>query len=266
MAAFTLASTVEAAQRPPLSMASCNALLSYGAPVIKKENTTTICREGYVTLYDNVAKIPVWTAWKITPEHVNGCVKRSNKFAADRSLPQENQSTPYDYVGSGYDRGHMANDSHQSWNTQVEEDSFLMSNMVPQLAGLNRGAWKLLETSTGAWTVSTQHTLQVYAGPIYNVVTDKKIGKDQVDVPFAFYKIVIDTKTGTTLAFLFPHKENQGNDLSGMQVTVTTIEAASGVSFGVPAGHNKTLKEPAIPTDFKGAAAAKKTLCGMSDY
>lgn len=252
-------------QRPPFPVDQCHVFTPYGAITSNHPlDATLICRQGYFTLHDNVAKIPVWTIWGVSPKHVNGCVPRSNRFAADASLPADKRSTPQDYAGSGYDQGHIANDSHQSWDPQVELESFLMSNMTPQLPGLNRGIWKLLETSTGAWTFSTQHTMLVYAGPIYNVATDRKIGKNSVDVPGAFYKIVIDMQTGATLAFIFPQAENQGNDLTRVQTTVAAVEQATGLRFGIPAGHNKAAKETIFPTDFKSVAQDKKKLCGAS--
>ena len=259
-----LAATVPAlawTQRPPQTGSACSANLVYGTPAVSKPDATLICRQGYVTLHDNQARVPVWTAWVLTPGHINGCVPRSNAFVADQSLPANKRSDPRDYAGTGYDQGHIANDAHQSWDPQVELESFLMSNMAPQLPGLNRGAYKLLESATGAWGFSTQHTLQVYAGSIYNVAKDKKIGADQVDVPYGFYKIVIDTQTGATLAFLFPHKENQGNDLTKVQTTVKDIEDNTGIIFPVPAGHNKSIVEPIWPVDFKSVAANKKAVC-----
>jgi endonuclease G, mitochondrial len=248
-------------QTAPLSPQSCAALAPYGQPQVNKPDATLICRRGYFTFHDNQAKIPVWTTWTVSPQTVNGCVPRSNAFAADQSLPANKRSDPKDYSASGYDQGHIANDSHQSWDTQVELESFLMSNMTPQLPGLNRGIWKLLETATGAWVYSRQHTLLVYAGPIYNTSQDKKIGTDQVDVPSAFFKIVIDEQTKEVLAFLFPHKENQGNDLTVVQVSVADIEKASGITFALPPGANKTVKSPLWPIDFKSVADAKKALC-----
>jgi endonuclease G len=248
-------------QRPNQPIATCAVQVPYGAPTVTKPDSTLLCRQGYFTLHDNTAKIPVWTAWVITPQHVNGCVPRSNAFATDQGLVDGKRSTPQDYAGNGYDQGHIANDSHQSWDTQVEYESFLMSNMTPQLPGLNRGIWKLLETSTGAWTYSTQHNIAIYAGPVYDVTKDKKIGKNNVDVPYGFYKIVIDTQTGGTLAFLFPHKEKQGNDLTVVQTTVKDIEDNTGIVFNIPPGHNKAIKEPFWPVDFKSVAAAKKALC-----
>jgi endonuclease G len=256
-----LAFTAQADQRPPLPVASCAAQVPYGAPQITKANTMLICRQGYFTLNDLDAKIPVWTAWVITPEHVNGCVPRSNAFTADQSLPADKRATPKDYEGKGYDQGHIANDSHQSWDVTVEHESFYMSNMTPQLPGFNRGIWKLLETSTGAWTFSTQHSMAIQAGSIYDMTTDKKIGAGVV-VPHGFYKIITDTTTGATIAFMFDHKEGQGNNLTIVQTTVTAIEKASGIKFSVPKNHDKTVIETIFPTDFKSVAVAKKQQCG----
>jgi DNA/RNA endonuclease G (NUC1) len=103
--------------------------------------------------------------------------------------------------------------------------------------------------------------LIVYAGNIYNVQKDKKIGADQVDVPYGFFKIVIDQQTGATLAFLFPHKENQGNDLTVVQTTVADVEDNTGIVFSIPPGHNKQVKEPMWPIDFKSVAQNKKQVC-----
>jgi endonuclease G len=248
-------------QRAPFPPAQCAAYAPYGQLQVSKPDATLICRQGYFTLHDNVAKVPVWTSWTVTPQTVNGCVPRSNAFVADASLPANKRSDPKDYAGNGYDQGHIANDAHQSWDQQVEYESFLMSNMAPQLPGLNRGIWKLLESATGAWTFTRQHTLLVYAGSIYNTATDKKIGADQVDVPDAFFKIVIDENTKEVLAFLFPHKENQGNDLTVVQVTVADVEKASGITFALPPGASKTVKAPLWPIDFKSVADNKKAVC-----
>lgn len=247
-------------QRTPAPVAQCAIHVPYGTPQVAKPDATFICRQGYFTLHDNQAKIPVWGAWSITPDHVNGCIPRSNGFATDASLMPGKRSTPQDYAGNGYDQGHNANDAHQSWDQQVEYESFLMSNMMPQLPGLNRGIWKLLETATGSWVFSRQTTIIIYSGPIY-ATTDPGIGTNKVVVPRGFFKIVIDTKSSETLAFIFPHKENQGNDLTVVQSTVAQVEKLTGITFAIPQGHNKAVKEPIWPIDFKSVAANKKQLC-----
>lgn len=249
-------------QRPNQDPKVCKAFMPYGEITnTGKQNTTPLCRQGYFIMHDNDAKIPLWAAWNITPEHVNGCVKRTNAFVADAALPPNQRSTPSDYAGSGYDQGHIANDAHQSWDVQVEYESFLMSNMSPQLPGLNRGIWKLLETNTGAWTFSRKHTLVIYAGNVYTIGKDKTIGNNKVVVPNKLWKIVIDTQSNEVLAFLFPQAENQGNDLTKVQVTVADIEAATGFVIPLPPGASKVTKGAIWATDFKSIAENKKATC-----
>ena len=234
----------------------------WGAPQAQKPDATYLCRRGYFLLHDNQAKIPVWVSWMVNPGTVNGCWPRTNAFVTDQSLQQGKRSAPSDYAGSGYDQGHLANDAHQSWDQQVEYESFLMSNMSPQLPGLNRGIWKLLETATGAWVYSRQTQVIVFAGNIYNTATDKKIGANQVVVPGGgLFKIVVDTRTGEVLAFIFPHKEGLGNDLSLFQVTVADVERTTGIVFPMPPNVNKAAKYPMWPVDFKSVADAKKAAC-----
>ena len=261
---ITLTATVAVAQqRPNNPPEACAIHAPWGAPKATLQDSTILCKQGYFLQHDNAAKIPAWVAWQITPKTVNGCVPRNNAFAVDQALPKGKGAAPSDYAGSGYDQGHLANDAHQSWDPVVEKESFLMSNMSPQLPGLNRGIWKLLETASGAWVFSRQHTLIIYAGNVYNVTasTTKKIGANAVVVPDALYKIVIDKDTNEVYAFLFPHKENQGNDLSVVQVTVADVEKASGITFPLPAGADKNAKPALWPVDFKSVADAKKALC-----
>jgi endonuclease G len=233
----------------------------WGAPQVTKPDATVICRRGYFLLHDNQAKIPAWVTWQVSPSTVNGCIPRSNAFVADQSLPKGKSASPSDYAGSGYDQGHLANDAHQSWDQQVEYESFLMSNMSPQLPGLNRGIWKLLETATGAWVYNRQTTLIVYAGNIYDTATAKKIGANQVVVPSGLFKIVVDKNTGEHFAFLFPHTENQGNDLTKVQTTIAEIERYTGINFPLPPQINKTVKMPIWPVDFKRLTDAKRAAC-----
>jgi len=252
------ANTYAWTQRPNFPAQQCAALAPYGIPQVQKLDATLICRQGYFMLHDNQARIPVWGSWVVTPQNVNGCVARTNAFAVDQSVPAS--ARPDDYAGTGYDKGHNANDAHQSFDQQVEYESFLMTNMMPQLPGLNRGIWKLLETATGAWTFDSQGPVLVYSGPIYNVAKDKKIGTG-VDVPYGFYKIVYISKTNSLLAFIFPHKENQGNDLTVVQTTVADVEDNTGIQFPIPAGHNKQAKEQMPPINFGNVAANKKAVC-----
>ena len=231
----------------------------WGAPKSQKPSVTNECRTGYYIGFDNQAHTPVWGAWLVRFDLVNGCWPRTNAFVRNQYIPSS--PTPDDYAGTGYDKGHLANDAHQSWDEMVEYESFLMTNMMPQLPGLNRGIWKLLETATGAWAFERKTALVVYAGAIYDTATDPKIGKTGVVVPKGFYKIVIDTRTNESLAFIFPHREDLGKDLSRVQTTIAEVERFSGITFPVPPAVNKTVKTAIWNIDYKTVADDKKKTC-----
>jgi endonuclease G len=240
MVALIFAPTVYSAP-PEQPLSSCHQFVPYGTPLtIRGELLTAdsthayICRRAYLVYSDEVAKLPEWVSYTLTPEHAVGCEVRSNAFAADDTLPEGGRAKPADYVGSGFDMGHIAPDGDMRWDPDVEQESFMLSNMTPQLPGLNRGLWKLLETAVRAGAYESGHTYLIYAGPVYDVATDKKIGTDQVDVPTGFYKIVVDTVTGQYVAFLFPQAGDLGNDLESVHTMLTNVEAKAGITFPLP--------------------------------
>ena len=131
-------------QRPPLPPQACAVHSPYGFAQTKR-TAQPICREAYLVAYDAPVKIPVYVAYTLLPQNAIGCWPRTNAFVADKSVV--GGARPDDYAGTGYDKGHAAPDGDLSWSEQVEYESFLMTNMYPQHGSLNRGIWKLLETS-----------------------------------------------------------------------------------------------------------------------
>jgi len=253
-------------QQPrPLSTNQCTQFVPFGQPSHIKPNLpdkpdgTVICRDAYILESDTIAKIPVWVSYVLTPSRSIGCVPRSNSFAADQSLPSNKRADPKDYAGSGYDTGHIANNGDMSWNAKVEQESFILTNMTPQTAKLNRGSWKLLESDVRAWAYERNHALLIYAGPLYHTNVDKKIGIDQVDVPYAFYKIVVDLQTHEVLPFIFPAAGIDGNDLTTVTSTVHNISDEADVNFPLPVDY----KESTIlwPVDLGTFEKAKKAQC-----
>jgi len=228
-----LAFSATAAQLDPLPMDQCKVQAPFGFPVSGKQSATDICRKGYVLESDNNAKIPVWVSYVLTPAHATGCLSRSNRFAADHSL--QDPATPKDYAKSGFDIGHQANDSDMRWDVQVELDSFILSNMAPQLPGFNRGIWKRLEDQIREWAVEREHDLTIYVGPVYNRTQDstlKNLGK--VTIPHAFYKIVVDDTTHEAMVYLFRH-EPSDEDLSTFITSIDEVQRQTGVTFPLPA-------------------------------
>jgi endonuclease G len=189
-----------------------------------------------------------------------GCWPRTNAFVADRSIP--NGPTPSDYANTGYDKGHAAPDGDLSWSEIVEYESFLMTNMYPQHGSLNRGIWKLLETSVRGWAVQKKQSYTIYVGAMYGA-GNETIGSGVV-VPHGYYKIVINNATKEIAGWRFPHTKpyvNLGNDLTKFRAPIVAIQKEAGVSFEYPAGAKELAVGAEWPVDFGALTNAKRAIC-----
>ena len=255
------ASAQQVQQRPPLPVEACQVHSPYGFAQVSRP-VHPICRQGYLAAYDASAKIPNYVAYTLLPQNALGCVARTNSFVADRSVPAG--PTPNDYAGTGFDKGHVAPNGDMSWDPYVEHESFLMTNMFPQSGGLNRGIWKLLETSIRGWAVQTNNSFTIYAGAIYND-QNPRIGRSGVIVPHGFYKIVINNQTGNAAGWLFEHKGSQGNDLTRVRSPIANIQQLAGVQFKYPANVKELGVGQEWSVNFGALTNAKRAKCGRAD-
>ena len=249
-------------QRQPFPIEQCKVHAPYGFP--QSAGAQPLCQQAYLVGYDVAAKIPRFVTYELLPQNALGCFPRTNAFVANQYVP--GGPTPNDYAGTGYDKGHAAPDGDLSWDQQVEYESFLMTNMFPQHGSLNRGIWKLLETSIRGWVVQRNQSYIIYVGAIYNTAADKKIGNGVV-VPNGFYKIVINNATKEIAAWGFPHNPpygNLGNDLTKFRVPVQQIQQAAGVQFAFPPGAIELQPGKEWTVDYGKLTAAKRAKCGAN--
>jgi len=249
-------------QRPPQDPQTCSMHAPYGFP--QTADIQPICRQAYLVGYDAAAKLPKYVTYELIPQNALGCIPRTNAFTADQSVP--NGPRPDDYAGTGYDKGHMSPDGDLSWDQQVEFESFLMTNMVPQAGSLNRGIWKLLETSIRGWVVQRNQSYTIYVGGVYNA-QDKKIGNGVV-VPHSFYKIVINNQTNEVAGWSFPHippYPNLGNDLTKFRRPITAIEQEANVLFAFPPNAKELQPGQEWPVDYGALTKAKRAKCGNTN-
>jgi endonuclease G len=250
-------------QRAPLPPQACAAHSPYGWAQTAR-TSQPICREAYLVAYDAPVKIPAYVAYTLLPQNALGCFPRTNAFVADQSL-NGTGATPADYVGTGYDKGHAAPDGDLSWTQQVEYESFLMTNMYPQAGSLNRGIWKLLETSVRGWAVQLNQPFTIYVGAFYGQ-GDKTIGNGVI-VPHGYYKIVVNNQTRQIAGWAFPHVApypNLGNDLTLFRKPIAEIEKLAGVQYKFPAGAIELQPGQEWPVNFGALTNAKRAKCGGS--
>jgi len=250
-------------QRAPNPVQACAVHSPYGFANTQR-TAVPICREAYLVAYDAPVKIPVYVAYTLQPQNALGCFPRTNAFVADQSL-NGTGATPADYIGTGYDKGHAAPDGDLSWTQQVEYESFLMSNMYPQHGSLNRGIWKLLETSVRGWAVQLNQPFTIYVGALYGA-GDPTIGNGVI-VPHGYYKIVINNATKQIAGWVFPHTKpyvNLGNDLTVFRTPIAEIEKIAKVDYKFPKGAIELAPGQEWPVNFGALTNAKRAKCGAN--
>lgn len=189
-----------------------------------------LCRYAYTVSYNQELKIPNWVAWHLTKAHTNGPYKRKGiAFTADEEV-EGTVVTTYDYARSGYDRGHMCPSGDNKWSKRAQEECFLMSNMCPQVHGLNSGDWNEIEGQCRAWA-KKYGDVYIVSGPILIGKNHKRIGKAKVTVPEAFFKVVL-CLVGRPKAIGFVYRNIEGNRPKKSYVnSVDQIERITKIDF-----------------------------------
>ena len=181
----------------------------------------------YTSLFSKSKKYPVMVEWWVTKAMVS-CqtpLKRKDNFKPDPLLP-EHTNIAKDYVGSGYDRGHMMPAADNLCQTQlIQDESFYFSNMSAQTHRLNAGDWKSLETFTREES-SLKDSIHVWAG---NVGEVKKIGS--VSVPKYCWKIIHIKKENKWVAYLFENNTSNPDGFKNNEVTLKEITTLTGFKF-----------------------------------
>jgi endonuclease G len=178
-----------------------------------------LSREQYVLSYNKNRRSPNWVAWKLESNQM-GRSGRSNNFMVDSELEtylkQTNDSkapvNETEYKGSCYDRGHQVPSADRTDTLANNETTFLMSNMIPQTAYLNRVVWEHLEQYSRDLVQKQGKKLYIIAGPIY----DRDLGsigpQNDIPVPSKDFKIIYILNAGQNIA-----------DINGDTPTISVI-------------------------------------------
>jgi len=181
----------------------------------------------YASKFSISKKYPVMVEWWVTKAMVS-CpkpLKRKDNFKPDPLLT-EHTNLSQDYVGSGYDRGHMMPAADNLCQTQlVQDESFYFSNMSAQTPQLNRGDWKSLETFTREES-KLKDSIHVWVG---NVGEIKKIGR--VSVPKYCWKVIHIKKENKWVAYLFENNTSAPDGFKNNEVALKEITSLTGFTF-----------------------------------
>ncbi len=192
-------------------------------------STVVLCRNEYISVYDPAKKVPLLVAEKLQPTEFDGSVSRADNFQQDPDLAESQSAALNDYRKSGYARGHMAPAADFTSTDEAMNQSFYLSNMVPQDSGMNSGIWASLEGATRS-CAKQLGSVYVMTGPVFEG-KPKTIGDDQVAVPSSIYKIVVHGNAAR--AFLMPNRKLPAarSNFTRYEVTVNEVQRATGLTF-----------------------------------
>lgn len=203
-----------------------------------------LINRGYAVGYSEERRNPLWSLYRASKISRNSTpfrYERVNFFAADTRV---NPAVDGRTFGGDYDRGHQTPNAviGNQYGSLAQMETFFMTNMCPQKAALNQGAWKRLEEWIIKAAQKKKHVF-VICGPIFGdnpeIVTK---GKERgIQIPDAFYMILLDAEKEYEdvpeihlLAYRFPQNTASNADFKDrvkFGASINDIEKATGLNF-----------------------------------
>jgi endonuclease G len=209
-----------------------DATAPYGEPA-DRQGLKHLVNRGYSVGFDDTLPSPRWSSYRVFP-YKDVHLERPSSFKSDARTAS--RVTTSEYVRSGYDRGHLAPNYAISvcYGEESQKETFLLSNIVPQLHALNAGLWKDMEQRIMKRYVSRYGTVWVQVGPVFTATPEKKVGR--IPVPSSFWMVISEYEESAhgirAIAYLVPHEEKwRDAELTRYVVSIRRIEELTGLDF-----------------------------------
>ena len=226
-------------------------------PRIKKGSriiihSTTEFGVNYIVEWDDGLRSQRWTCYRMDDSNSKRVGSRSqwwgetgDPFAEDNMIPAPYRTTLQDYskIYRSYQRGHICPSGDRLNSKEANKQTFLLSNIQPQIGGFNSGVWLYMETKirggkfngtkVAGWnTDSFRDTLYICKGGTIdnNNFTYASSG---IIVPKYFFAAILRVKNGNynALGLWFEHKSNHSTDLKAYACSIDELEAKTGIDF-----------------------------------
>ncbi len=168
----------------------------------------------------------------------SGSFKRTKSYRLDPNVPSRcQQSSTGSYKRpkgkTRYDRGHLVPANHLDGSMVAIKQSNFMTNILPQVANMNRGAWLLTEEIIECYR--DLEPLDVWGGVIWgnDASDDFFTGSHGVETPDAFWKVIMRGNQG--IAWIVPNSPDAKRARLDMYlVSIDAVEKISGLDFDMP--------------------------------
>ena len=160
---------------------------------VASENNYLMQKPQYSLSYNRSRATANWVAWRLDSSWI-GTAPRQDDFRPDPTLPAGwYQVLDTDYSGSGYDRGHMTPSGDRTRSIPDNSATFFMTNMIPQLAANNQGAWEDFESYLRTQAQAGQE-VYIVSGVHGSIGT---IAQGRVTIPQYTWKVALFLPNGT---------------------------------------------------------------------
>lgn len=198
--------------------------------LLPSSTTGEVVHHEYFSLsYNEPYEQAEWVAYELKKSQLTYDDRKRPYFIEDPKVPSKSADWR-NYKGSGYDRGHLCPAGDRRFSEYAYNETFYTSNISPQDRDFNAGIWNRLEQQVRYWCKKYGNLVVITGGVLENGL--EEIGEEDVDVPRAFYKIVIqiDGKAPKAVAFLMPAEESQ-KPLQHFLVSIDSLEERTGINF-----------------------------------
>lgn len=171
-----------------------------------------------------------------------GNIERRDAFDYDPGLEARCQQTsrrPYSgkFEEGSYHRGHLVNANLFDGNRKLMDETFYMTNIVPQNSVSNFGAWKQTEVIQECWRgdedAGKANKIIMLAGPLYSDPSNDHFLKSHgVRTPEYMWKLLITDQQ--FVAWIIPNGRTAKNKfLDSFLVTINQLEQRIGFKLGL---------------------------------
>jgi len=190
--------------------------------------------------------------FRYNAQHDTGNFKRSSRFFLDPKVPKECQQFTGKAYGKKYDRGHLVPANHLDYSKTAIKASNTMTNILPQAANMNRGAWLMTEEIIECYRDIDE--LLIIGGVIWgdNTSNDFFVKSHGIKTPDAFWKVIIRGvgSDQRAIAWIVPNSQDAKRKvLDRYLVSVDEIERITGEKIPVAdyAKHDKPASSWVLP-------------------
>ena len=204
-------------------------------------------REEYSLSYNRTKGTPNWVSWHLSSAW-QGSARRRDNFRTDGALPSGwYRVSSSSYTNSGFDRGHVCPSADRTLSQNDNDNTFFMTNIIPQSPDNNQRTWKYFEDYCRD-LMDEGNELYVIAGGYGQGGTGRNgtrstIDNGRVTVPSHTWKVVVvlpngsndvnrvNTSTRVIAVFMPNNRTVDNQNWTAYRTSVNYIESLTGYNL-----------------------------------